>query len=202
MNMETDSRLSLFADLDLSRGFQLFIKSANHGYCAAMVNLGNCLFGGKGTAQNQSEALKWYRKAAEQGFVVAQCNLGGCYENGEGVSMDKAEALKWFGKAAEKGDSTAKSRIRKIEKELAKNEKNREDSANRGDDIVSVRSSWSAPVYYMGVEHPSRQSFVYEMTRGEYLALLSSGQYGIATYMKGRFGYDYDDPSIELLSFN
>lgn len=273
LNMEADSFLALFADLDLSRGFQWFIRSANHGFCAAMVNLGNCCSEGKGTAQNKSEALNWYRKAAElgyapaqhklgccydffdgfthdypeavkwyskaaaqgysssqnnigvcfrngngvpkdcseaakwfrksaeQGVAVAQRNLGECYENGEGVPADKAEALKWFRKAAENGDLTANSRIKKIENELAENEKNRADRANRGDDIVSVRFSWSEPYYYMGVEHSRRKSFVNDMTRSEYLALLSSGQYGIATYMKGRFGYDYDDPSIELLSF-
>ena len=32
---------------------------------------------GNGVAQNDTEALKWFRKSAEQGYAKAQYNLGG-----------------------------------------------------------------------------------------------------------------------------
>ena len=34
-------------------------------------------------AEDDKEAVKWYRKAAEQGFVYAQFNLGMMYRKGE-----------------------------------------------------------------------------------------------------------------------
>ena len=101
MNMEADSSLVLFWDLDLVRGYRWFSKSAAQGYCAAMVNLGNCYSSGKCVAQNKSEAQNWYRKAADSGFAPAQNKLGRCYCGWEnGFKRDYSEALKWFSKAA------------------------------------------------------------------------------------------------------
>ncbi len=34
---------------------------------------------GKGVAEDDVEAVKWYRKAVEQGFAGAQLNLGNMY---------------------------------------------------------------------------------------------------------------------------
>ena len=54
-------------------------------------------------AQDDVEAVKWYRKAAEQGNVSAQWMLGRMYAKGEGVVENDAEAVKWYRKAAEQG---------------------------------------------------------------------------------------------------
>ena len=43
-------------------------------------------------AQDDKEAVRWYRKAAEQNHAAAQCNLGMCYANGRGIEMDAKEA--------------------------------------------------------------------------------------------------------------
>ena len=62
---------------------------------------------GRGVAQDNMEALKWYRKAAEQNYAPAQSNLGYCYEYGRGVAKDDAEALKWYRKAADQNYAIA-----------------------------------------------------------------------------------------------
>jgi TPR repeat protein len=58
---------------------------------------------GKGVAQDQVEAVDWFRKAAAQGSGEAEYNLGKCCQDGLGVEMDPAEAFKWFRAAADKG---------------------------------------------------------------------------------------------------
>ena len=52
-------------------------------------------------AQNDAEAVRWYRKAAEQGDAAAQFNLGSMYDDGRGVAQSSSEAFKWYRKAAD-----------------------------------------------------------------------------------------------------
>ena len=46
-------------------------------------------------AQNDAEAVRWYRRAANQGHADAQLSLGFKYEDGQGVPQDYAEAHMW-----------------------------------------------------------------------------------------------------------
>jgi TPR repeat protein len=62
---------------------------------------------GRGVAQDDVEASRWYRQAAEQGNATAQINLGFMYENGRGVAQDDAEATRWYRQAAEQADARA-----------------------------------------------------------------------------------------------
>ena len=62
-------------------------------------------------AQDEAEAVRWFRLAAEQGHVTAQAMLGGMYSIGEGVTQDEAEAVRWFRLAAEQGDATAQTAL-------------------------------------------------------------------------------------------
>jgi TPR repeat protein len=55
------------------------VEAAEQGDASAQFNLGQIYRKGKGVAQNDAEAAKWYRKAAEQGHVKAQYNLGVSY---------------------------------------------------------------------------------------------------------------------------
>lgn len=110
-NMEADNYFALFWDLDLARGYRWFLKSAEHGYCAAMVNLGNCCSEGIGTAQNKSEALRWYKKAAELGFVLAEHKLGRCLHFADGFPHDYGEALKWYCRAASQGFAPSQNNL-------------------------------------------------------------------------------------------
>ena len=62
---------------------------------------------GRGTAENDAEAVKWFRQSAENGDLDAQCQIGIMYESGRGVERDFTEAVKWYRKSAEQGDADA-----------------------------------------------------------------------------------------------
>jgi len=66
---------------------------------------------GRGVAQDDAEAVRWYRKAAEQGFGFAEDNLGVMYRDGRGVSKDESEAVVWFRKAAEHGNAEGQNNL-------------------------------------------------------------------------------------------
>ena len=66
---------------------------------------------GKGVAQDDREAGKWFRKAAEQGHAGAQFLLAGYYNVGEGVPEDDREAVKWYRLAAEQGVAGAQLQL-------------------------------------------------------------------------------------------
>ena len=57
-------------------------------------------------AQNQEEAVKWYRKSAEQGYADAQYNLAELL-----LSKDGKEAFKWYQKAAKQGHAGAQDSL-------------------------------------------------------------------------------------------
>jgi TPR repeat protein len=77
---------------------------ATRGSSQAQYELGERYAHGKGVAQDDAEAAKWYRKAAEQGVVEAQVSLALSYQLGLGVREDSVEAVKWYRRAAEAGD--------------------------------------------------------------------------------------------------
>ena len=54
------------------------------GHANAQFNLGVMCAIGRGTPQDDVEALRWYRMAAEQGHANAQFNLGLMYVIGRG----------------------------------------------------------------------------------------------------------------------
>lgn len=83
------------------------MKLAEQGNVKAQFSLAVRYIRGDGVAENEMEAMKWFRKAAERGDADAQFNLGIAYENGIGVAMNKAESVKWIRKAAEQGNATA-----------------------------------------------------------------------------------------------
>jgi uncharacterized protein len=62
---------------------------------------------GQGVAQNDAEAMKWYRLAADQGLAVAQFGLAAHYASGEGVPQNDAEVMKWLRLAADQGYDSA-----------------------------------------------------------------------------------------------
>jgi len=62
-------------------------------------------------AQDDAEAVRWFRKAADQGLALAQDNLGGMYANGRGVRQDDAEAVQWHQRAANQGIALAQNNL-------------------------------------------------------------------------------------------
>ena len=75
---------------------------------------------GEGVAENDAEAVKWYRLAAEQGDAAAQSNLGLMYDNGEGVPESKVDAYLWWNLAAAQGLADAKTNKGIVEKEMTR----------------------------------------------------------------------------------
>ena len=89
-----------------SDGWMAVMGNAN-----AQNHLGVIYSNGQGVAQDDAEALKWFRKAAEQGHVKAQKNLGDMYVTGKGVAQSDAEAAQWYRKSAEQGFSDAQNNL-------------------------------------------------------------------------------------------
>ena len=87
------------------------IAAAEEGDAAAQVNLGGLYRYGLGVAEDDAEAVRWYRAAAEVGDAAAQFNLGDLYRHGEGVPEDDSEAARWYLAAAEQGNDLAKDRL-------------------------------------------------------------------------------------------
>ncbi|WP_139751425.1 tetratricopeptide repeat protein, partial [Aeromonas media] len=69
---------------------------AEQGYANAQGMLGLMYEQGKGVAQDDKQAVAWYRKAAEQGYATAQFNLGAMYNTGSGVAQDYKQSYAWF----------------------------------------------------------------------------------------------------------
>ena len=59
--------------------------------------------GDYGLAEDDEEAVLWYRLAAEQGNARGQSALGFMYARGEGLPEDDEEAVRWYRLAAEQG---------------------------------------------------------------------------------------------------
>lgn len=107
------------AGADLQSGYDAYLRGdyatthreltplAEQGNALAQFGLGKMYGNGKGVAQNDAEAVKWYRKAAEQGHVDAQYNLGVMYDNGRGVPQDYVQAHMWLNLAAAQGIKVA-----------------------------------------------------------------------------------------------
>jgi len=85
----------------------LAISLAEQGDAAGESIMGWLYESGKGVAQNDREAVQWYRKAADNGVGSSQLSLAKMYYEGRGVQKDLTKALDWFRAAAEQGDTDA-----------------------------------------------------------------------------------------------
>ena len=84
---------------DLPGAMALFQKAAAAGSPEAQVRLGFLL----DHAEDDEEAVRWYRAAAEQAYPAGLAGLAQMYAKGEGVPRDPAKARKLFEQAAEEG---------------------------------------------------------------------------------------------------
>ncbi len=96
---------------DFAQAFIHYNQAAKQGYAPAQQNLGKLYRMGRGVAQSDIEAVKWFVKAAEQGNIHAQSDLGGMYYLGRGVAQSDKKAYEWTLKSAEQGDSYAQFNI-------------------------------------------------------------------------------------------
>jgi len=86
---------------------------AERGDAGAQFNLGVMYATGEGVAQDNAEAIRWYRLAADQGDAAAQSKLGEMYmwHSFQGVPQDGGEAMHWWRLAADQGDASAQFNI-------------------------------------------------------------------------------------------
>jgi hypothetical protein len=80
--------------------------AAERGDPAAQTQLGLRYRKGQGVAEDNQQAVEWYRKAAEQKYPDAQAYLGFMYMTGRGVKKDFAEAARYSRMAAEQNNTT------------------------------------------------------------------------------------------------
>lgn len=94
--------------------------SAEQGNPLGEFLLAEQYFYGRGTKQDYTKALIWYKKSAKQNIdassVWAQWRLGEIYENGDGVKKNLDEAIKWYEEAAKNGDEPAKVKLKELKK--------------------------------------------------------------------------------------
>ncbi|HSW52134.1 MAG TPA: tetratricopeptide repeat protein, partial [Sulfuricaulis sp.] len=83
---------------DVVEAMRRFQVAAEAGHAPAQARLGYIL----DKAEENEQAVKWYRRAAEQGDADGEHGLGQMYATGEGVKRDMTQALRWITRAAEK----------------------------------------------------------------------------------------------------
>jgi hypothetical protein len=92
-----------YQEKDYLKAVQMWRPLAEGGNATAQYRLGVMYAEGKGVAQSDVEAARWFERAAVQGDAAAQYDLGASYAEGLGVPKDNAAAAKWFRRAADQG---------------------------------------------------------------------------------------------------
>ena len=87
--------------------FELARLFAATGSAVGQFHLGQKYANGEGVAEDDVQAVSWYRKAAEQGHADSQFTLAGMYYRGEGVPKDDGQMATWLRRAAEQGHALA-----------------------------------------------------------------------------------------------
>ena len=77
------------------------------GSASAQYELAQRLLDGRGIAQDQKAAARWFEQAANAGFAPAQYRIAALYEKGVGAPKDLALARSWYLSAAKAGNARA-----------------------------------------------------------------------------------------------
>ena len=104
---QLEDAASAYTKGDYATALRLSRPLAAQGDVRAEVLLGAMYDRGRGVAQDDAEAAKWYRLAADQGLDVAQLELGVMYNIGQGVPKDYVLAYMWLNLAATQEDKDA-----------------------------------------------------------------------------------------------
>ena len=96
---------SLYDAKNYKQAFPKLKAAAEKGHKKAQYRVGLCYDKGRGVAEDDVQAVAWYRKSADQGFAKAQNQLGKCYKNGEGIAKDEKKAVELFMKAAKQDNA-------------------------------------------------------------------------------------------------
>jgi len=80
-------------------------QMAQKGSAKAMCAWGKMLLGGHGVAQDEAQAVDWFKQAAARDDAPAINLLGRCYEHGWGVEPDMVAAFSFYERAAALGEA-------------------------------------------------------------------------------------------------
>ena len=103
--------LAAWARKDYETAQRLWLALADRGNGDAQHGLGFLYANGQGVAQDDAEAIRWYRRAADLGHAAAQYNLGVMHAKGQGVPQDYAEAVRRWREAADRGIALAQGNL-------------------------------------------------------------------------------------------
>ena len=109
--VELQKGLDAYDANDPATALAIFTPLAKAGHPDAQYYLGRMYEHGKGVAEDDAIAAKWYHLAAEVEHAKAQNSLGRMYLFGIGVELDHAEAMRWYRRTAEAGDVHAQSKL-------------------------------------------------------------------------------------------
>ena len=90
---------TLYDAKNYEQAFPKLKAAAEKGHKKAQYRVGLSYDKGRGVAEDDVMAVKWYQKSAAQGYAKAQYQLAKCYLKGEGVAKDEAKAKSWLKKA-------------------------------------------------------------------------------------------------------
>jgi len=99
---------------DMPEAFRWYLRAAETGSDAGMLNLASCYRKGEGVPRDLDLAVKWYKRAMNTDPTFAPFELGVMYENGEGVPKDCEEAIRLFSVALEGGHPEARAALRRL----------------------------------------------------------------------------------------
>jgi TPR repeat protein len=96
-------QLKSMLDESPARAAQAILMAAREGDVEAQALLGQILLDGRGIAQDQPLALRWFDIAARQGHLMARNMLGRCHEHGWGCVADASVAARHYRVGADAG---------------------------------------------------------------------------------------------------
>lgn len=111
---QIDAGLAAYNRGDHVTAYQIWRPIAELGSARAQNNLGALYDSGHGVAQDDAEAVLWFRRSAEQGHNLGQYNLARHLRDGRGVAVDIAEAGRLFRLSAEQGHAPAANELGRL----------------------------------------------------------------------------------------
>jgi TPR repeat protein len=139
--------------------------AAERGDATAQYSLAGMYSEGLGVAQDDAQAVAWFRKAAEQGNADAQANLGAMYNTGRGVAQDYMQAAAWLLKAAEQGHTIATGLLAAAIDDLRRMHEQGRDVAKQPpsesagcapEDVDKKRADLRTAIVAYGEKHPDK----------------------------------------------
>ncbi len=104
---ENEAGLAAARAGDMQAAWDIWKPLADAGDARAQSNIGVMYDNGDVVAEDDAEAVRWFRLSAEGGFPTGQFNLAVMYKGGTGAEQNLTTALRWYQAAARQGHPQA-----------------------------------------------------------------------------------------------